>query len=302
MLPKILKEDGIDIFWGTQHVLPERNEDTENIRYIVTIHDLAIQKLKNVGSFTNTIIQKIFVKRSLKEADKIIAVSEATKRDILEIFKIKEDKVNVIYSGTNILKDITITEKQEKEIQEKFKIENEPFIFFLSTIEPRKNIETLIKAFNRIKDTENIKLKLILAGKLGWKYDKVINLYETSKYKEDIIMPGFISKEEKQYLYRNAKCFVYPSLYEGFGLPILEAMANKALVVTSNISSLPEVGGNVAIYYENVLDEQELADKIRFAINLTKEEREERANKGTEQVKEFTWDKCAKQTITILTK
>jgi len=298
MLPKMLREDNVDIFWGTQHVLPERNEDTKNIKYVVTIYDLAIQKLKTVGSRGNTLIQKVFVKRSLEDADAIITISEATKKDIMEIFKIGQDKIKVTYCGTNIEKQKELTEEEKKEMEKKFKTEDTPFIFFLSTIEPRKNIETLIKAFDYIREKEDV--KLILAGKLGWKYDEILKSYENSKHKEDIIMPGFISKEEKNYLYKNAKCFVYPSLYEGFGLPILEAMANEVLVVTANNSSLPEVGGDAVSYYNNVLDYEELANKILETMKLSEEERQERIEKGLEQAKKFTWEKCAKETLEVL--
>ena len=115
-------------------------------------------------------------------------------------------------------------------------------------------------------------------------------------------MPGYISKEEKEYLYKNAKCFVYPSLYEGFGLPILEAMVNGVIVVTSNNSSIPEVAENAAIYYENVLNHEELGTKILEAINLKEEEKQERINKGLEQTKKFSWEKCAKEMLEILNK
>ncbi len=241
-LPKILKEDKVDVFFGTQHCLPRRNKYTKNIKFVLTIHDLAIKKLKTVGSFKNTIIQTIFAGRSIKNADKIIAISNATKNDIIELYNADKDKISIIYNGTNFDEHtINLTEEKKSEIRKKFKIENSKFIFFLSTIEPRKNIETLIKAFDYIKEKEKIDLKLILAGGLGWKYENILKQYESSKFKDDIIMPGYISKEEKEYLYKNAECFVYPSLYEGFGLPILEAMSNKQVVITANNSSLPEV-------------------------------------------------------------
>ena len=110
-------------------------------------------------------------------------------------------------------------------------------------------------------------------------------------------MPGYISKEEKKYLYDNAKVFVYPSLYEGFGLPILEAMSNSCLVLTANNSSLPEVGGDASYYYEDVLDYKELGDKILEVININSEEKIERIEKGLNQVKKFTWASCATDTI-----
>lgn len=298
-LPKILKEDNIDLFWGTQHCLPKRNKYTKNVKFVLTIHDLAIKKLKTVGSIKNTIIQMLFLKKSIKSADKIIAISEATKRDIIEIYNIKEDKINVIYNGTNFEESLAINEKAKSEIQDKFKIKDTPYIFFLSTIEPRKNVETLIKAFNYIKKKEKLKLKLIIAGGLGWKYGEIIKLFEESPYKEDIVMPGYISKEEKEYLYQNAECFVYPSLYEGFGLPILEAMARGVLVITANNSSLPEVGGDVAFYYNNVLDYEELGNKILEIMKLDENQKQKRIEAGIEQAKKFTWEKCAKETLKI---
>ncbi|MCI8620635.1 MAG: glycosyltransferase family 4 protein [Clostridia bacterium] len=189
-LPKILKEDQIDVFWGTQHMLPKRNKYTKNIKFVLTIHDLAIKKLKTVGSLKNTLIQKLFLGKSIKNADKFVAISEATKNDIMELFKINEEKIKVVYNGSNIDMSANINEDEAKNIRKKFKIEDEnPYIFFISTIEPRKNVETLIKAFDYIKSTEKSNLKLILAGGLGWKYDEALKLYETSKYKNDIIMP-----------------------------------------------------------------------------------------------------------------
>lgn len=298
-LPKILKQDNIDVFWGTQHCLPKRNKYSKKIKFVLTIHDLAIKKLKTVGSFKNTIIQMLFLKKSIKNADKIIAISEATKKDIIEIFNIKPEKIQTIYNGTNINNEYKVTEKEEQEIKEKFKIENTPYIFFISTIEPRKNIPTLIKAYNYVRE-KGTNLKLIIAGGLGWKYENVLKEIENSKYKEDINLPGYISKEEKQYLLKNTKALVYPSLYEGFGLPILEAMANEAVVITSNVSSLPEVGGNVAYYYEDVLDYKLLGEKILEVINIKTEEKEERIKQGLEQVKKFTWEKCAKETLDII--
>ncbi len=299
-LPKILKEDNIDVYWGTQHLLPKRNKYTKNIKFVLTIHDLAIKKLKIVGSLKNTIVQKIFLKKSLRNADKIIAISKATKKDIAELYKIDDNKVKVIYNGTNLNDEkLDISNDKKQEIAEKFGIKDTPYLFFLSTIEPRKNIETLILAFNYIKRRENTKLKLIIAGGFGWKYQSVLELIQKSDYKEDIFMPGYITKEEKKYLYENTICFVYPSLYEGFGLPVLEAMANKALVITSDVSSLPEVGGSIAYYYESVLNYGNLGNKILEVMHLGEEDKQARINQGLEQVKKFTWEKCAKETLDI---
>lgn len=241
----------------------------------------------------------LFLKRSIKNADKIIAISEATKNDIIELFEIKPEKIQTIYNGTNINSEYKVTEKEEQEIKEKFDIQSTPYIFFISTIEPRKNIPTLIKAYNYVRE-KGIDLKLIIAGGLGWKYENILKEIEESKYKEDINLPGYVSKEEKQYLLKNTKALVYPSLYEGFGLPILEAMANGALVITSNVSSLPEVGGDIAYYYNNVLNHEELGEKIIQVLNISEEAKQEKLEQGLEQVKRFTWEKCAKETLEVI--
>lgn len=302
VLPKILKEDKIDIFWGPQYMLPKRNKYTKNMKFYITIYDLAMNKFKNIGAFRNILTIKLFLRRNMKSADKIIAISNSTKKDIMEMYKVPEEKIIVTYLGVEFPKK---TEEKldinEKEIRGKFGIENStPYLFFLSTIEPRKNIETLIKAFEFIKEKEKTNLKLILAGGLGWNYENILKLYETSKFKKDIVMPGYISKEEKKFLYENACMFIYPSLYEGFGLPVLEAMVNKSIVVTTNNSSLPEVGGNAAFYYENTLDYKELGNRILEVMNLSIEEREEKIQEGIDQAKKFTWEKCTKETADIL--
>lgn len=301
ILPKILKQDKIDIFWGPQHLLPKRDEYTENIKYILTVHDLAIHKLGNIGEWKNTLIQKLFLKRSCKNADKIIAISESTKKDIIEIFNIEENKIKVVYSGTNLNIKNDLKEKEQRKILKKFHVEDKNYLFFVSTIEPRKNIITLIKAFEMLKEkNKEGTLKLILAGGLGWKYEGILDTIENSKYKDSINLAGYISKQEKECLLHNTKCFVYPSLYEGFGLPILEAMANEAIVVTSNISAIPEVGGDVAFYFNNVLDSEELESVIEKVLNMSEEDKNKIVKKGIEQTKKFTWDKCVQETLAIL--
>lgn len=148
---------------------------------------------------------------------------------------------------------------------------------------------------------ENKTLKLILAGKLGWKYKQIIKKIESSKYKEDINLAGFISKEEKECLFHNTNCFVYPSLYEGFGLPILEAMKRGVVIVTSNVSSMPEVGGDLPFYLNNVYSSKELAGLLNNALKLDIKEREKIIERGYIRVKKFTWKKCADNILKILT-
>jgi len=302
--PKVLKEDKIDLFWGTQHVLPQRNKYTKDIKFVLTIHDLAMKKIKNIGSFTNTIIQKLFLEKSCKNADKIIAVSNSTKKDIVEIFNISEDKIDVAHLGVDskvIEENLSVEEINE--LNKKYGIEKGNFLFFLSTIEPRKNIITLVKAYDEYrKNNKDKKLKLVIAGGLGWKYKKILKTIEQCEYTKDIILTGFISKAEKKYFFENCVSFVFPSLYEGFGIPVLEAMKYGALVLTSNISSLPEVGGNAAIYFNDVYDYKELCSKIEEVVSMTDEQKKYYIDLGKEQVKNFTWEKSANETLKVMHK
>lgn len=182
----------------------------------------------------------------------------------------------------------------------KFTIGTE-FIFFISTIEPRKNVNNLIKAFEEVKRNYSKDLKLIIAGGKGWKSDQTLELIKNSEYKDDIIIPGYIDEIEKYYLYKKCKLFVFPSIYEGFGIPILEAMNNGALVLTSNISSLPEVGGDAVVYINNPYNYKEIAEKINKVLKFSEEERKNYIKKGNERAKKFNWDTCALDTLKVLT-
>jgi len=145
-------------------------------------------------------------------------------------------------------------------------------------------------------------LKLIIAGGKGWKSEETFRLINTSEYKNDIIVPGYIDELEKQYLYSKCKIFAYPTFYEGFGLPVIEAMSNGALVLTSNISSLPEVGGEAAIYIDNPYSPKNIADIIEKTLNFSEIERKKYIEKGYKQARKFNWDKCALETLKVLVK
>ncbi len=299
-LPKILEKDEIDVFWGTQHCLPKRNKHTKNIKYILTIHDLAIQKIKNVGSLYNTIIQKIILKKSCINANKIIAVSKSTKNDIIEQLNINENKIEVIYEGIYQNRPKALTDEQNIIIRNKFNLNNRKFIFFLSTIEPRKNLNTAIKAFEKYKSENNDNLVFVISGGKGWKNKDTFKLIDKSKYKSDIIVTGYITEEEKVFLFRNCEAYIYPSLYEGFGLPILEAMKNEAVVITTKVSSIPEVAGDAAVYLDSVYDYNNLCEIIKETINLSNEEKQRYVDKGINRIKLFTWENCTNNTIKII--
>ena len=196
-------------------------------------------------------------------------------------------------------------------------LESGSFFLFISTIEPRKNIVTIVHAFEAFKRREQEKnsrqegsgeeenrpgqnIKLVLAGNKGWKYDEILAAVESSPYRNDILMPGYVSDTEKAMLLENAAAFLYPSLYEGFGIPILEAMYCGCPVVTSAVSSMPEVGGDAAFYIREPKNSEELADRMEEVCRLDSGELDELQVRMRRQVKKFSWKKNAEQMLQIL--
>ncbi|MFA5124555.1 MAG: glycosyltransferase family 1 protein [Patescibacteria group bacterium] len=258
---------------------------------VVTIHDLAVYLYPEL--FLDRLInfdRRYLVPQSLKQADKIIAVSNSTKRDIIKLFGIAPEKIEVIYEG---VADREATYQKGKE----------KYILYLGTIEPRKNLTRLIGAFKKLKQEEPVArdLKLILAGKNGWKNEEIfrgLRQANAELQEEAIKYLGYVTPERKHELLSHAEVFVFPSLYEGFGLPVAEAMACGLPVITSDAGSLPEIGGE-AVLYVNPLKEEEICLAIKKVITV-ENFRQQLAEKGKQKSREFTWDKCAQQTKELL--
>lgn len=287
-LPKLIKSDGVNVFWGTQHILPKR---VKGIKYVLTVHDLALLINPKWGSFKNMIIQNIFTRKSIKQADEIISVSESTKKDITKMFNIEAKKIKRIYEGFE-------TDTDNSNVDNHFLSNKFPknYFLFISTIEPRKNLANTIKAFNRFKEKNNNDTHLIIAGGMGWKTKKIIAEYEQSPFKDFILLTGYIKKEEKKYLLNNCLGLVFVSNYEGFGIPALEAMQYGKPVILSNVSSLPEIGGDIALYSAPE-DIDNITKNFEKVLNLTNEEKELIKEKSVKQASIFSWNVCASITL-----
>lgn len=295
-LKKLLVEDNIDVFWGTQHILPL---NVPKIRKVLTVHDLALLVNPKWGSYKNALMQNIFAKKSCKIANHIIADSQSTKKDLMQLLNCPVDKISVIYPGGAAEKK----ELQHFETQIKKDTLKNNFFLYIGTLEPRKNLLTVITAFEiLVKNVENGEhMNLILAGSVGWKSKSLMQKIANSPCKAQIILPGYISESEKEVFLRNAHAFVFPSYYEGFGIPILEALSYGTPVITSHISSLPEVGGKAAFYLNQVENANELAKLMQQCLSLTVEQKEQVAQAGMKQNKMFSWGKCAEETTKVLT-
>jgi glycosyltransferase involved in cell wall biosynthesis len=233
------------------------------------------------------------IKKLLRQYDNIIAISENTKHDLMELLNIPEEKITVIYSGLNE------GPADNKEIESLIGI---PFILYLGTIEPRKNVSGLIEAYNLLRDRHLplTNYKLVLAGGKGWKNKPIYNRAKESLYRDDICFLGYVNKEEKEWLYNNAKLFVYPSYYEGFGFPPLEAMSHGLATITSDVSSLPEVVSDAALVV-NPYSSLDLARAIESLL-LDDTLRKKYESKGKERSTFFTWRKTAESYKTLFNK
>lgn len=257
-----INNDSISIYHGLSNELPFTIKKA-NCKSVVTIHDVIFKKYPKTYSFINRKIYDYKTKKSCQNADLIIAISENTKKDLVHYYKINPEKIKVIYNSCN---DIFF-QMQSKELVlktiSKLKLPQE-FLLFVSTIEPRKNIELIIKAMALLP----FSIPLVIVGKEKKHKKELIKLIAELNLKNNIIwLHNISSSEELQAIYQAASLFIYPSLYEGFGLPIIEAALCKIPILASNSSSLPEAGGKNVLYF-NPENENELATCIEHVLEM----------------------------------
>jgi len=264
---------------------------------IVTIHDIGWQYFPKSFTWFMRIFLEWSTKFAVKRAYKIIAVSESTKRDIIKFYKANPDKIKVAHHGYG--EEIR---NPKSEIRNKFQLPNlqipKKYILFLSTLQPRKNLEGLIKAFRLLKD-ENPDLPhiLVVVGKSGWKFKKILE--EINGNRDVVTYLNYVSDEDRLGILSGADLLVLPSFYEGFGMQILEAFATGTPVATSKTSSMPEVAGEAAVYFDprDIQDIKKAISSILFDRSLLENLRV----KGKERIKQFSWNETAKETLKILT-
>lgn len=258
---------------------------------ITTVHDMVYKICPETMHWKTRIILELTLKASVKRASRIATVSINSMNDIVRLLHIDPNKVFVTYPAADI--SIFNTMYTEEEIQEckiAYNIQH-PYYLFTGTLEPRKNIVRLIKAYFYSSKTSTYPVKLVLCGKKGWKYKDIFSTIERLQLQNDVIITGYTSTGDIAKLMNGALAFVFPSLYEGFGIPPLEAMCCGAPVITSNKSSLPEVVGDAAI-----LIDPESIEEMAHALSLVRDNEELRQKmrqKGLQQAKQFSWEKTA---------
>ena len=255
----------------------------------VVVHGIEYEIIKEAYSAWEKFYMRHSIKLSCKWAKKIISVSKSTKKDLVELYEIPEKKIEIIYEGVN--------KKQKTRNNEQY-VRYKPYLLFVGRLGERKNVQGIISAFEILKEKYQIPHKLVLVGKAGFGYEKIKEKIERSKYGKEIIELGFVSQDEKENLMAGADIFVFTTFYEGFGLPILEAQILGVPVVTSNVSSLPEVGAD-SVAYATPTEPKSIADSI-YKIISDDIFRNAIIKKGNENVKRFSWEKCASSIAELL--
>lgn len=289
-LPLIIKNDKIDMMHYIDYLIPIFC----NIPFIVTIHDLSFYH-RDFYNASIAFFKRLISGLAIKKSKSIICVSDFTKRTIENKYKIN-NKAKTIYLGYDkIYKKINIQNSDKLDlIKSKYKLKNK-FILFVGTVEQRKNIRNLISAYKVIEN--KIEHQLIIAGKKGWMFDEIFKMVEELNLKEKVIFTDYIKNEEMLYLYNLADLFVFPSFYEGFGIPPLEAMACGCPVIVSNTTSLPEVTGDAAILVDpNSVED--IADSM-FNIITNRDLNNTLREKSLIQARKFSWEKCAEETMKL---
>ncbi|MCH8748229.1 glycosyltransferase family 4 protein [Patescibacteria group bacterium] len=267
------------------------------MKTVAVIHDLAVHLYPDQFRYKDWLLLHIFSAQAVRAADQIIAVSQATADDIARYYG-REDNVHVIHHGVDhqqfYVPDKTERGQSFKQLVKAYPSLNEPYLLFVGQIQPRKNIVRLVEAFEQLR-AGGSKLNLVIAGGHGWLQQPIIERVKASVASKHILMTGRVPDELLPAFYWGAEVFVLPSLYEGFGMPLLEAMASGCPVVTSEVSSMPEVVGESAVKVDPTS-----SASIARGISAALARQGELKASGPEHAKQFSWEKTATKTLRVI--
>ena len=289
-IPLDLRREKIDLFHAPHYVLPPLTP----CKSVVTIHDcIHLRFPQYLPNRLGYAYARSSMWMATRRANRVLTVSEASKRDILRYFRVPEGKIDVIYNAIDDRLGETPTAEEVERVRERYQL-NAPYVLYAGNIKPHKNLERLIEAFHTLRQDPDLgHVKLLIIGDEISKYAslrRAVHRYKLHKY---VRFFGFVPDKTLAVLYRLARVFVFPSLYEGFGFPPLEAMASGTPVITSNVSSLPEVVGDAALLI-NPLDPAEIAQAMRRVL-MDSELREELRQRGLRRVSEFSWERSVRR-------
>ena len=291
-----------DLLFVPSHVLPLVHPRCS----VVTVHDLGYLYYPEAHTLSQNAYLRWSTRFNARSAAAILADSEATRQDLVRHCQISEEKISVVYPG----RDETLTQISDPAtvagVRARYGL-NESYLLYVGTLHPRKNLVRLVQAFNMIVQSPVSgfqspisNLQLVLAGQKGWLYDELLSKVRRLGLADRVLLTGYVPRDDLAALLSGARAFVYPSLYEGFGLPVLEAMACGTPVICSNVSSLPEVAGDAALLVDP-LDIEVLAQALHDVITDDGLGRELVA-RGYRQIERFSWRRCAQETLQVFDK
>lgn len=278
-----------DVFWSPAHYSPSYTGGPS----VVSIHDLAYEYFPDLFLKSDLYKLKNWTKTAVSQATRVIAVSAATKHDLVKLYGTPEEKITVVHNGYDA-QTFNLETPASTAALKNYGLKSQGYLLFLGTIQPRKNAIKLIQAFHLLKSA-GYQGKLVIAGQIGWLADETLQVIKDAPERAEIVLTGYVSDETRKTLYTHADVYVLPSLYEGFGVPALEAMACGAPVAVSHNSSLPEVVGNAGLYF-NPSDPADIA----HSISEIKSRRDYWVKQSLKRAKTFSWDKCAEETLAVL--
>ena len=291
-VPRILKKEKPDVFFSPDGYCSLATA----IPTVMITHDIAhVHYPDQLPDWALKYYNK-YVPKFLERADQVIAVSKATKKDLAKTYSIDASKIEVIYNGCGA-GFFPIDKNTQQDIRNKY-TDGEPYFFYIGSINPRKNIHRLIEAFDFFKKQSTSKTKLLLGGRFAWKPEIIQNAFENSSYKDDIRFLDYVEKEELPKILGSAKALTYVSMLEGFGIPLVEAMYSEVPIITSNVSSMPEVVGQAALLVDP-LNVNYIANAL-LEMDSNKALQKELVQKGRVERKRFDWDVAAKQVYDLL--
>lgn len=284
----------LDVFFSPAHYGPRFSR----IPYVVTIHDLSYLHFPELFKKNDLYQLTNWSAYSIKDSANVIVPSQSTKDDILKNYEIKSSKITVTHEGYDKTRFKPQPKAAVEKTKSKYKIKGD-YIILVGTLQPRKNIERLIESFNLlVTNNQQPDTTLVVVGKKGWMYDQILAKSQKLGIEKQVIFTDFVPDVDLPALISGAKLYVNPSLWEGFGIPVIEAQACGVPVVVSNTSSLPEIVGDSGIFVDPESTDS-IAKGIEKVISSEKT-RSDLVNKGFENVKRFSWEVCAAETIKVL--
>jgi glycosyltransferase involved in cell wall biosynthesis len=292
-LPVELITGPIDIYHSPDFTLPPTLPRT---RTLLTVHDLSFVRDPDSAAHSLRTFLSVVVPRSVERADRVLADSQATKEDLIELWATPEDKVSVLYCGVDSRFRPVTDPAALAAVRARYGLSRGPFVLSVSTLQPRKNFRRLIQAFAPLAE-RHPELSLVIGGGKGWRYEEILAEPERVGIAGRVLFPGFVDDSDLPALYSAAVALAYPSLYEGFGLPVLEAMACGTPVIASDRSSLPEVTADAGLQADP-FDVEAWTAGLAMLVEDT-ELRESLVTRGLEQAGRFSWDRAASELLHI---